>query len=201
LLNLQQHKARLIKDLIAILFFLSTGLIGLICASDPIRFLQPRLPVLSTEDWPRSRTLRELSDDKYGEGYQEFRIDLEINNSPHLKNPDKYQEAKILQRATWYNDPEKAREAWESDLREFQRLGWQPVIVKSKTNERPASCLLCHPYFGESYVCEYAAYYRHWHIRLQFHDNNKSHSMADIEEILKKADTLLMGAPDKLQRW
>ena len=193
----QRHRPDLFKDLFFISFFLLAGLTGIIYASDPIRFLRPNLPMLSTHDWSGSEVRKHLRDNSYGiPGERRFTIRLEVGNSPGWLTSSG---AEIWQRAVWYSDSKKSVQAWErrdSGQSQVSRFDNHPsATIKSDNQEEPTSWFACDEISDGRRICAYFAYYGHWYTEVWFWSGGDEYlSLNEIEMITNRVNALLAGA-------
>jgi hypothetical protein len=176
-----------IKDLIWIILFLVTGLAGFLILSDPIRFVAPKLPMISHEDWPSSEVTSELriTDNWTWEERREFMIRMEI------KGDYGDRKAEVTQWASWYADPMEPADKAEYDI---GNRG-SPTATSPLSKDKPASMLFCQP---DKPSCVYYAYSGHWYTKVIFRSMGDEYlSFSDIERIISHVDQLLLSMGDE----
>ena len=191
------HLARNIKrgksDLLGILLFLVIGIGGQIFMLNPIRILSPRLPMLSHQDWPRSRVAQRLQVSMDSPHSREFFIEMEL---PRESRDDIHSNAFIRQTTSWHDNPLALARAMQDDITiDFRNE--RPITESSLSEVKPESKLFCSDY-GYVYSCTYLAYTAHWYTRVDMlsrGDKYLSHS--EMLQIVKRVDQLLFAAPDR----
>ncbi|GEM_PF-3456726 len=190
------------RDIIGILLILSIGIIGQFIVSDPLGFLFPELPMLSTKDWPGSREVSgaSLSDGWSWNEMRVFSVRLQTTryDAFHIG-------AEVFQEVTWFAETVEAAKAWERrDCGAMcSLLNRKPDIVNPIPQEdKPVSALFCRQSdSGLGLVCYYFAYSGHWYTYLRFQGSGEDDYplYSEMQKLIVRVDQLLLSASDEMR--
>lgn len=175
------------RDVLGILLALVAGLAGELVMADPLRFLAPQIPMLSTPDWPGSQVTVELQI-LDGLAWRERRGFLKA-----LGQPVRAEATQVL---TWYADPAAAAAAWEQHRNVPDAY---EIVAASAGDQVPESVLLCSPAEPMNLrECYYRAHWRHWYSYVNFVGRTPEDlPQAEMQRLAARVDQLLLSAPDR----
>jgi hypothetical protein len=201
----QDHKSRIIRDVLGVLVLLSLGIGGQTFLLNPVGILTPDLPMLSREELPNSAATPVYEDSQSGSISQqrEFHVTLIIGEEDQTYRGDGWlsnKGATISQKVFWYAEPTEAVFAWEQSENEIKDefSNIPPMVSNSLGENNPASSLYCSDEPNNRRICVYLSYWKHWHTEIRFLSGGDEYlSFTDIQNLSAKATELLMSAPDK----
>ena len=184
-----------VRDLIGILLALVVGLSGLLIVSEPLKILAPRIPMLSTEDWPGTQVTEDLS---ILDGWSWWEKREFYQSIVRIKNETPVVEAS--QRTIWYADPMRPAAEWEAYLGDS--YNGRLLVAKSLRKDRPLSLLFCSDASEYPRECTYVAYWRHWYTEVTIWSKSEEDlPLSRREKLTNRIDQLIMSAPDTPCLW
>lgn len=201
--SVTENERRRRLDLIGIVSLAVLGLSVLVFLKDPIRYMNPGLPVLSKSDWPGGGLYPGLTLDG-GNGEQEFRF--RMDSGPHGYYSSNSGGARVIQKTVMFASPTEAAEIWQ--------LGGLPYYYSRAFNDDvqttpgdydglpveigaalPTSTIECKNWADGASSCIFWGYSGRWYSEVWMLSTNEKYLDSDqMEHLAARAAELLLKA-------